>query len=183
MIFLNFNPFPVMETDRLKLRKLLHEDATDFFRLRTHPEVLRYLDRQPERSVKEVFSVIDNIDMEIRSNTSVLWAISPAGSDRLIGTICFWRIDTYHHRAEVGYLLLPEYWGQGLMDEALKRIIHYGWEDIRLHTIEANINPDNKASKNLLVRNGFVTEGYFRESYYFDGRYLDEEVLSLIHRE
>ena len=100
----------------------------------------------------------------------------------MIGTISFWKTDPFHHRAEVGYLLMPEFWGQGIMDESLKRIIAYGWEEMKLHSIEANINPLNAASKNLLINNGFKVEGYFHESYHFDGKFLDAEILSLIKK-
>ena len=181
MLYFNFNPFPELYSDRLKFRKLTHMDASDFYALRSNPKVLSYLDRHPEHSVKEVFSIIDNIDMDIRSNKSIFWVICLKENNKMIGTISFWKTDPYHHRSEVGYLLMPEFWGRGYMDEALKRIIRYAWDEMKLHSIEANINPLNMASKNVLLKNGFKVEGYFHESYHFDGKFLDAEILSLVN--
>jgi len=182
MLYFNFNPFPVLSSERLGYRRIGLEDATDFFDLRTHPQVIRYLDRLPEKSVKDVFPIIDNIDAAAKNNTGILWVITSKDSEKMMGTIGFWKTDSQHHRAEVGYLLHPGFWGKGFMDEALKRIIKFGWQNMLLHTIEANINPENRSSKKLLVNNGFVVEGYFKESYHYDGKYLDAEILSLINK-
>lgn len=180
MLYFDFTPFPELNSDRLNLRKLTHMDATDFFGLRSNSNVLTYLDRHPEHSVKEVFSIIDSIDHDIKSNKSILWVICEKDANKLIGTIGFWKTDPFHHRAEIGYLLHPDYWGKGYMDEAIRMVIDYAWNVMRLHTIEANINPANAASKNVLLKNGFKVEGYFHESYHFDGKFLDAEILSLI---
>jgi ribosomal-protein-alanine N-acetyltransferase len=85
-----------------------------------------------------------------------------------------------HYRGEVGYVLLPEYQGKGIMHEALGAVIAYGFDVMKLHSIEANTNPNNTPSHKLLERHGFVREAYFKENYYYNGKFLDSAIYSLI---
>ena len=98
----------------------------------------------------------------------------------MIGMAGLWRIMKEHHRAEIGYTLLPELWNKGLMSEVLKKIIHFGFYEINLHSIEANINPENLASKKVLEKAGFKQEAYFRQNYFYNGQFLDSAIYSLI---
>ena len=66
------------------------------------------------------------------------------------------------------------------MQEALVAVLDYGFSNIGVHSVVANINPANEASKKLLVKNNFVQEGYFKEDYFFDGQFLDSAVYSLL---
>jgi ribosomal-protein-alanine N-acetyltransferase len=66
------------------------------------------------------------------------------------------------------------------MYEAMNLLIKYGFDTIKLHSIEANINPNNTNSRNVLIKNKFKKEAYYRENYYFNGQYLDSEIYSLL---
>ena len=109
-----------------------------------------------------------------------MWGITLKESDTVIGTICYWRMQKEHYRAEIGYALHPAQQGKGMMDEALKAVLQYGFETMQLHSVEANVNPANEASRKLLERNGFVKEAHFRENYYYNGQFLDSVIYSLI---
>ncbi len=98
----------------------------------------------------------------------------------LIGTIGFWRGTPEHFRSEIGYVMLPAFHSKGLMQEAIAAAIDYAWSSMGLHSIEAQVNPDNQASIRLLERNGFVREGYYRENYFYAGKFMDTGVYSLI---
>ena len=100
----------------------------------------------------------------------------------MIGNIALWRIDKAHHRAEIGYILCPEQWGKGIMDEAMKVVLFYAFNEMKLHSIEAQINPHNLQSEKLLQKNGFIKEAHFRENYFYNGRFLDTVVYSLVGR-
>lgn len=89
-------------------------------------------------------------------------------------------MDFPNYRAEIGYLIAPAHWRKGLVSEALTAVITFAFEEMRLHSIEANINPQNEASRRLLLKHGFVKEAYFKEDYYFNGKFLDSEIYSLI---
>jgi ribosomal-protein-alanine N-acetyltransferase len=98
----------------------------------------------------------------------------------LIGTIGFYRNNLNNHRGEVGYMLEQKYWRNGYMNEALCRILDFGFYDLKFHSIEACINPDNDASRAILLKNNFVKEAYFKENFYYDGKFTDTEVYSLL---
>lgn len=101
-------------------------------------------------------------------------------SGKFIGDFAYWKIDNKNSRAEIGYALKPEFWGKGFMKEAMIQIINFGFNDLKLHSIEANINPGNENSRGILTKLGFKKEAYFRENYYFNGEYLDSEIYSLL---
>jgi len=180
MLNLNFNPFPILESDRLILRKMILTDAPQLFELRTGEETMKFIDKDKIASVQVAQDMIQNMDFQMQNNAAVMWGITLPGSAPIIGTIGFWRIVKDHHRAEIGYMLRPEYWNKGYVSEAMNAVINYGFQKMKLHTIEANINPHNLASRRVLEKQGFQQEGFYRENYYFNGKYLDTAVFSLL---
>ncbi len=98
----------------------------------------------------------------------------------MIGTIGLWRIIKEHYRAEIGYMLLPEHWKKGFAKEAVLKVVEYGFDEMKLHSIEAHINPKNAASAGLLEITGFVREAYFKEDFFFNGAFEDTAIYSLL---
>ncbi len=180
MLSVNFVPFPVLKTDRLILRKTEMTDAQAMFVQRSDPRLMQYVDRKPCESEEEAAAFIRMITDNLDNNNGISWAITTHDSDEMIGSIAIWRIVKEHYRGELGYVLLPDYQGKGLMHEALNAVIAYGFTDMGLHSLEANINPDNAASQKLLERHGFIREAYFKENYYYNGKFLDSAIYSLI---
>ncbi len=181
MLEFNFHPFPVLETERLILKNITEEHAEGFFRLRTDDDVMRYVEVERPKSVEEALQALrDNYIPKWQRNEGLTWAIHSKEDDTYIGNIGLFRTIPEHHRAEIGYTLFPRFWGKGLMSEALQAVIGYGFEGMKLHSIEANINPLNEASAKILDRHGFVREAYFNENYYWQGEYLDSAIYSLL---
>jgi len=180
MLVINFDPFPTLNTERLVLRELEAADVNEIFFLRSDADVLKYLDKEPAQSVDEANKFIESIKENTTKNNSILWGIALKDSNKIIGTICFWRILKEHYRAEIGYVLHPAFQGKGMMDESMKTVLQYGFEVMQLHSVEANINPGNIASKKVLEKNGFVREAYFKENYYYNGKFIDSAIYSLI---
>ncbi len=177
MLELNFDPFPVLETERLILRRITMEDAKDFFVLRTDEDVMKYIGRPKPNAIKEVEELINKMN----DNTMrIQWAVALKEKAGIIGTIGYHRIEKEHYRAEIGYMIHPEYWNKGITSEAMKTVINFGFNEMNLHSIEADINPDNAVSKKLLMKFNFIREGYFKENYFFDGEFFDTEVYSLL---
>ncbi len=179
----DFSPFPVFLTDRLYLRRIGSGDEESLFILRSNKQVMQYLDRPMAETINDARELIKKIDGGIVENNAVTWAVTLKERKELIGTIGFWRIIKEHFRAEVGFLLHPDYQGAGIMNEALGRVLEYGFDTLGLHSVEADVNPRNSSSIKLLERNGFVKEAYFRENFFFDGRFLDSAVYSLLSRD
>src|SRR6266540_6080102 len=141
MLSLNFKLFPALSTERLNLRRVTHEDAQEVFFLRSDKHMLRFLDRDPAKSVDEAVQWIQTINEAIDNDQYIGWAIALKNETKLIGTITFWNIKKEHYRAEIGYALHSNYQGKGLMQEAIIAVLEYGFKMIKLHSVEANVNP------------------------------------------
>jgi ribosomal-protein-alanine N-acetyltransferase len=182
MLQLNLSQFPVLNSQNVHLRNITLNDAEHVFNLRCNRDAMNYIDRPIPKSIEESIEMIHQIEKGINDNKSIGWAISLNNDSKLIGTIGFHRIDLENYRAEIGYMLFPEYWRKGIMNEAIDMAIDYGFKELKFHSIEANINPNNIASRNLLLKKGFLKEAYFKENYYFNGRFLDSEIYSLLNK-
>lgn len=182
MLEVNFDPFPELTTERLMLRQVAASDAPEMFYLRSHPELMKYICKPKPRDMDDILQFIQNVRDMIAANDGVAWAMTMKGDNKLIGHISFHVLMKEHYRAEVGYILHHDQHGKGYMDEALKAILDYGFNKMGLHSVEANVSPENTASRRLLERNGFVQEAHFRENYYWEGEFLDSVIYSLVNR-
>ena len=178
----NFTPFPVLITNRLLLEQVEQKDAAEILALRSDEKVMQYIDKEKSKTIEEARIFIKRIEDDAANNDGITWRISLKESPgKLIGTIGFWRIIKQHYRAEIGYMLNPDLWGKGLMNEALQTVIDFGFTVMQLHSIEAHINPGNAASAGILEKTGFVREAYFKEDYFFRGKFLDSAIYSLLN--
>lgn len=183
MLRINNNPFPEIKTKRLLLRKMTKADAPELFFLRTDDHVMQYIGREKTKTVEEAEAFIEKINASVDADESIMWAIALLNDPgTMIGTICYWNILKDHFRAEVGYVLHPGHWNKGLMKEALLSVIDYGFTEMKLHSIEGQINPENIVSGILLEKCGFTREAYFKENFYFRDRFYDSAVYSLLAR-
>ncbi len=180
MLAPDFTVFPNLQTTRLELRQIHESDAKDLYVLRSDKRVMQYIDRPMAERIEDALALINKIEESLKANEGITWGISLRNDSRLIGTIGFWRMDKPNYRAEIGYMLHPEMQGKGLMHEAISAVIKYGFENLNLHSIEANVNPLNVVSKKILEKNGFVQEAYFKENYYYNGKFLDSLIYSLV---
>ncbi|WP_142785325.1 GNAT family N-acetyltransferase [Changchengzhania lutea] len=149
-----FKNFPELESERLLLRQFVLSDASEVQLIRSNEKVMSYMDTDRHMTVQD--------------------------SEKFIGDFAFFKIDNKNSRAEIGYTLMPEFWGKGLMREAMNLIFNFGFNRLNLHSLEANINPENESSRSILKKFGFVKEAYFRENYFYNGVYLDSEIYSLL---
>jgi RimJ/RimL family protein N-acetyltransferase len=180
MLLLNFSPFPSLSTKRLDLRRISDQDEEEIFFLRSDEEMLQFLDRDPAKSIDQARQWIRMINDGTDNNQYITWGMALKNDPKLIGTITFWNVQKEHYRAEIGYALHSKVQGKGLMQEAMTIVLDYGFNTMKLHSVEANVNPANERSIRLLEKNGFVREAYHRENYYYNGRFLDSVIYSLI---
>jgi ribosomal-protein-alanine N-acetyltransferase len=96
--------------------------------------------------------------------------------------IGYYRMKPENYRAEVGYILSAEYHGQGIMTEALQRVVQFGFEEMGLNSIEAVIDPENYGSEKVVLKNNFVKEGHFKEHAFFEGKFFDSVFYSLLNK-
>jgi ribosomal-protein-alanine N-acetyltransferase len=181
MLQLNFSPFPEIKTNRLLLRRMTNADASQLLCLRSDDKVMQYIGREKTKTVEEAAAFIEKINASVDANEAIMWAIALKDDPgTMIGTICYWNILPEHYRAEVGYILHPDHWNKGLMKEAVQAVVEFGFSNIKLHSIEGHINPQNVVSGIVLERCGFTREAYFKESFYWKGTFFDSAVYCLL---
>lgn len=178
-----FDPFPVLETPRLRLRRYTSDDAADLFSFRSNALAMHFVPRPLQQSVNDALKMISEIDENINANISIAWAIELTERAQVIGSVSFHRIEKEHHRGELGYMIHPDHWGKGLVTEAAAAAVHYGFTGIGFHSIEAIIDPDNVASANVLEKLRFTKEAHFRENFMDKGRFTDTAVYSKLKRD
>ena len=164
---------PVIETERLLLRKMDKSDVKEIFYLRSDKDMMRYIPRPLCVTEEDALKLIRLIQQGYRKNTGINWGITVKPDNTLIGTVGFVRMHPEHNRAELGYMLDKNHHRKGIMTEAVAKVIEYGFEQMHLHTIEAVIDPGNIASEILLKNFGFEKEAHFKENFLYEGQYLD----------
>jgi ribosomal-protein-alanine N-acetyltransferase len=182
MLSINFTPFPNLETERLTLRRVDKNDASPILELRSDVETMKYIPRPLLKSTEEALEHIALIDAKIENSEGINWAITLKNDSKLIGIISFYRIKPEHFRAEIGYMLLPDFSGKGIISEAINEVVNYGFNEMHLHSVEGIIDPNNLASAKVLQKNGFVKEAHLKENEFYEGRFLDNVIYSRLNK-
>jgi [ribosomal protein S5]-alanine N-acetyltransferase len=175
--------FPFIETNRLILREVTIEDATDMFTYLSDKEVVKHMGLEPFQTVKEVWDEISWYKSIYEEGTGIRWGITLKGSGQVIGSCGFLNMLTKHYRTEVGYELSKEYWGKGIASEALEAVVTYGFRHFQLERIQALIEPANLPSQKLVERLGFRREGLLRHYEFTCGKFDDLYMYSIIKEE
>jgi len=182
MLTVNFNPFPIIETERLLLRQYSLNDAEDLFEIRKNPLSMKYIGKPTAKTINDAIELINLINTKIENNEGINWAITIKPDNKLVGMVSFHTIFKEHHRAQIGYMLHTSNWNKGIASEAAKAVIDYGFHKLNLHSIEALLDKDNAASIKLLTNLHFIKEAHFRENFYFNEVFLDTIVYSLLNK-
>lgn len=177
----SFLPFQNLESERLLLRQITNDDIDEVFELRSNPEIMKFVPRPLVSKKEEALEHIKLIQSKIEENEGINWAITIKGNPKLIGVIGHYRISWENLRSEIGYMILPEYHGKGITSEAVKLLIDYGFNTMKMHSLEAIIDPRNHASAKVLEKNNFVLEAQFKEDTLWQGEWLDTNVYSLLN--
>lgn len=161
---MNFNPFPSLKSERLVFRRMNENDVKQVFFLRSDPEVNSFVERPAPKNLDEALAFIKKINKGINSGQYIYWTITLQGNNSMIGSICLWNFSEDASCGEVGYDLHPDYQGKGYMNEALREILNYGFNQLNLARIEAFTHHKNAPSLKLLEKNGFqLVEGKMDE--------------------
>src|SRR5262245_9107795 len=115
---LSFAPFPEIRTERLSLRSLALTDAPEVLFLRSDDRVGRFLDRPKTETLEQAEDWIKMVMKSTEDAEGITWVITRHGDPTMIGSVAFWRMDKPNIRAEIGYVLHPDHWGEGIMVEA-----------------------------------------------------------------
>jgi ribosomal-protein-alanine N-acetyltransferase len=184
-----FAKLPTLTTERMTMRKMLVSDYKDMFEYSCRPETSRYLLWKPHESPKFSKRYLSYLQGQYRDENFYDFALEDKTTKKMIGTCGFTNFDLENNAAEVGYVLNPDYWGRGLAPEALKRLMRFGFSELRLHRLVARIIDENTASKRVAEKCGFRHESTHKDSLLVKGEYrtvceyaiLVSEYLSQIH--
>lgn len=148
-------PFPIIATARLILRKVVSTDVDRVYYFRSDKEINKFIKRAPQ-TLETAVAHIEKLTAELKTDKSVSWGITTKESNTLIGSICLWNFSEDKKIAEVGYDLDPKFQGQGIMSEAMKVVLDFGFNQRGFKTIEAYTDYRNIPSKKLLKSHGFI---------------------------
>lgn len=175
---------PVIESERLRLRRMERSDAERMFQIWSDPEVVKYMNIPPFASVEDTLEMIQLLNGLSESEDALRWGIELKEDGQLIGSCGFnvWELSGAY-RGEIGYDLGREYWGFGYMSEAMRMLLSYGYQTIGLNRIEALVDPRNSASRRLLQSFEFTEEGLLRQYQKTEDGFVDLLIFSLLRQE
>lgn len=180
MLELNLQPVLTIATARLQLRDLEERDIPQLFWLRSNDRVMQYIDVEKPATEADSALHYERLKSGPKNNTGISWAITLKEAGEMIGNIGLFNIQKEHYRTEIGYFLHPDYHRKGIMFEAITAVCDFAFSKMKIHSIEANVNPENIASRKLLEKIGFRQEAYFRENFYYNGNFLDSAIYCLV---
>lgn len=175
-----YHDLPVLETARTVLRKISSRDDRDIFAYCSDEEVAKYTTWYAHASLEDSRGYIERILQRYSQQQVAPWGIQDKASEKLIGTCGFVSWDVYHAKAELGYAISRDFWGQGYMTEVVKRIIDLGLNQMELVRIEARCHPDNVGSSHVMEKSGMQFEGLLRKSIYTKGVHQDLKMYALV---
>jgi RimJ/RimL family protein N-acetyltransferase len=162
-------PLPTFETERLVLRQIEEGDAWGLHQAYGCPEAMRFWDFAATRSVADTAAAIKGaLRPSVRHG---VWAILQRGTG-FVGMINYHHREAHNRRLELGWIVIPTCWRQGMMTEAAGPVLDFCFRGLRTHRIEALIEPENTASRSLAARLGFKQESdLLRDRMCVDGQF------------
>ena len=173
----------VLLTPRLRLRPLRQADAAAVLALHADPEAMRYWSTPPWDDLAVAEAMIQRDLDGMPAGDHIRLALERSRDGRLVGLCSLFAFHLTCRRAEIGYMLARDCWGQGLMHEALCALLDYGFGVLDLNRVEADIDPRNTGSERTLRRLGFQLEGTLRERWIVDGEVSDTGLYGLLRRD
>ena len=169
---------------RLVLRQITMADAENLFSFFSDREVMQHYDCEPLSSMDEVRNLIQRYTDWFEKQNGFRWGITfKAESDAIVGTCGLFAWHKPSRIATLGYELSRQYWRRGIMSEAVRELLVYGFRELDLNRIRATVVTENVASMRLLERLSFQKEGILRQSQFLNGKYDDLAAYALLREE
>ncbi|WP_159521706.1 GNAT family N-acetyltransferase [Sunxiuqinia indica] len=171
--------FPIIETNRFILRQFTGSDLRNVFKGLSHPDVIQYygISFDTIEGTKEQITWFRDLE---KNGTGIWWAICKKEDLTFIGAGGLNDLEKENRKAEIGFWLLPENWGNGIMKEVMPVICNYGFEKLGLHRIEGFVESENKNCKSGLAKLDFKHEGTMIDCELKNGRYVSIDIYALI---
>jgi [ribosomal protein S5]-alanine N-acetyltransferase len=174
---------PVLVGRKVTLRWMTRDDAGALYEIFSDPEVVRYWSTEPMQRKADAVGLLKDIREEHAAGRLHEWGLTTHEQDRVIGTCTLFLLDRSNRRAEIGFALGRQWWGRGLMRDGLVTLLDFAFGELGLRRIEADVDPRNRLSAELLERLGFKREGTMRERWNVGGELQDAAIYGLLARE
>ena len=172
-------------SDRLVFREITSEDLSPIHALHSVPEVDEFntlgIPKNREETKKVMQPDID--DQKEARRSRFCWKILLKENNRFIGLAGMFLSNDRFKTGEFYYKFFPEHWGNGYATETARRIIRWGFEEFKLHRIEAGVATDNKISARVLEKAGMLREGIHRKILPIRGEWKDNYHYAIIEDE
>jgi len=178
-----FSNIPILCTKSLILKKMTLKDAEDLFEYASDPEVTKYITWAPHKSIDDSIDFLKSVLRRYENNEVSEWGIVYKENNKFIGTCGYVLWVPVHSLAEIAFALSREYWGKGLMTEAVKEVIKYGFEKMNLNRIYARCFMENIGSQKVLEKVGMKFEGILREQMFIKSKFSDMKIYSILRKE
>jgi ribosomal-protein-alanine N-acetyltransferase len=179
--------FPVLKTDRLLLREFVQTDAQAVFDIFSLDQVTIFLDSETMQTIAEAEKKVQNRINMFKDGKGIRWGITLRDQpETLIGSCGYFSLHPQWFSVEIGYELHPRHWRQGIMSEALRAVIDFGFSEqffFALNRIEAQTYLYSEPSMSLLKKLGFIDEGVRRECFYWKNKFHDMHCFSFLRRD
>lgn len=166
-------------TPRLILRTVCLEDAAAYFEMFSDAESTKYWWEPAWTNFDQATSRIQHLVSTIQEPELALSVVLRENGE-VIGTGNLFQISKTCRRAEIGYSIRRDYWGQGFGSEVVAGIVEHAFATLGLNRLEADIDPNNVGSAKVLERNGFHREGYMPERWIVGGVVSDTAFYGLL---
>ena len=170
----------ILQTSRLTLRPLQAEDAADLHAIMSDAEVMAFWDIAEIEDLGLTSEILDSQLEQMARKTAFYWAMARATDSAFVGCCDLSEIDRRHHRAEVGFIVGRQFWGDGYTLEAMQAVLSHAAQSLRLRRLTARTHLGNVRSVRLLERLGFAEEGLLRGYVDRDGERRDCQLFGLL---
>jgi len=174
-----FSNIPVIETQRLILRRIERSDCYDMFEYSSDVEVTKFLTWKPHINLVETREYIDDILKRYANGKFYDWGLVYKPDKKFIGTCGFTTVNLNQNICEVGYVLSKKYWNKGLITEALEYIINLAFIYFGFDKVEARFFEGNEGSKKVMLKSGMTFEKTDKNQWHVKGEYKTVHTYSI----
>ncbi len=174
------NDLPVLETERLILRKFEDKDVNDLFEYCSDEQTVKYVTFPLYTDIQMAKDRINDLKEKYKKGEIACWAIEDKQTGKMIGSIDFVNIYEKDKKVEIGYILNKNYWNKGYITEANKKIIEFGLNEMNLVRMQARCISENIGSAKVMEKSGMEFEGLFRKAEYRNNTYYDVKYYAII---
>ena len=169
--------FPIIKTERLLLRQFIASDLENVYKGLSDPEIIKYYGVSYKTLEDTKAQMQFFVDLE-KEGKGIWWAVCSLDNKTFYGAGGLNSLNKVHKKAEIGFWLLTEFWGHGIMTEAMPIICNYGFDNLELHRIEGLVETDNLTCKKAMKKLDFKLEGTMKDCEVKNGKFISLEIYA-----